>query len=77
MQRRRRRRKREGICFCPNTDSSCLVLSPGLETKAGFSKRSPQIRRGVPGDVGAAQEEGEKEGAGGDEGGDEDEGRGG
>lgn len=44
-----------------NTDSSYLLVSPGLETMVGSSKRSPQTPRGVRRDGG----EGEGEGGGG------------
>lgn len=45
--------------------SSDLLLSPGLETKIGSSKRSPGTRRDVQRDVVGGEDEGGGEGGGG------------
>ena len=52
-----------------NTDSSYLLVSPGLEMMVGSSRRSPQTRRGARRDGGEGEGQGEGEGEGEDEGG--------
>lgn len=50
---------RQGSVTDLNTDSSYLLMSPGLETMVDSSKRSPQTRRGARHDGGEGGGEGE------------------